>query len=71
MSFNNLHKIKNHYWCKDINWNKVEKKEMIPPWIPDLEQSNFDPEYTSLPLDFNEFDNNSSQLKLNGSMSRR
>ena len=27
-------------------------KSINPPWLPDIEKSNFDPEYTSLPLDF-------------------
>ena len=28
-------------------------KKIEPPWLPDITQSNFDPEYTSLPLEFN------------------
>jgi hypothetical protein len=37
-------------------------KEIEPPWIPELSKSNFDPEYTSLPLDFSELkvDNNNN-----------
>ena len=36
-------------WCKDINWKKVHKKELIPPFKPFWNKSNFDPEYTSMP----------------------
>lgn len=27
------------------------EKSIEPPWLPDITKSNFDPDYTSLPLD--------------------
>ncbi len=53
-SYRNISQIKSHPWCCDIDWEKIERKEIAPPWLPDIKQSNFDPEYTSLPLNFNE-----------------
>ena len=44
--------IKRHPWLKGVTWKAYLKKEVTPPWLPDIDQSNFDPEYTSLPLDF-------------------
>jgi serine/threonine protein kinase len=38
--------IKEHPWCKDIDWQLVKDKKMTPPWKPRLDRSNFDPEYT-------------------------
>jgi hypothetical protein len=40
--------IKEHPWCKDIDWDKVLKKKVDPPFKPFLHRSNFDPEYTSM-----------------------
>jgi hypothetical protein len=38
-------KIKNHPWCRDVNWTKVLNKELKPPFEPSIFSSNFDPEY--------------------------
>lgn len=43
--------IKRHPWCADIAWEDVATKRASPPWLPDVTKSNFDPEYTSLPVD--------------------
>jgi hypothetical protein len=40
--------IKEHPWCADIEWSKVFKKEMNPPFKPFMNRSNFDPEYTNM-----------------------
>ena len=53
-SFKNIKHIKSHPWCCDIEWDQINKKLIEPPWLPDIKKSNFDPEYTSLPLNFNE-----------------
>jgi hypothetical protein len=37
--------VKNHPWCKGVNWDDVLNKRMKPPHMPSLEHSNFDPEY--------------------------
>lgn len=46
--------IKNHEWFKGVDWDKYLKKEVMPIWKPQLEKSNLDPEYTELPLDFDD-----------------
>lgn len=46
--------IKNHPWFSNISWDRFKLKKTSPAWIPDMNQSNFDPEFTSLPLDFDE-----------------
>ena len=40
--------IKEHPWCADIEWAQVLKKDVLPPFKPFLNKSNFDPEYTSM-----------------------
>ena len=42
--------VKNHPWCANIPWDQFLLKAVAPPFVPSLQQSNFDPEYTSLPL---------------------
>jgi serine/threonine protein kinase len=37
--------IKNHPWCKDIDWDAYLAKKVAPPNSPSISQSNFDPEY--------------------------
>lgn len=39
------HRLKNHPWCKSIDWEAIELKKVKPPFIPKLFKSNFDPEY--------------------------
>ena len=38
-------RIKAHPWCSDINWQSVLEKRQVPPHIPSISKSNFDPEY--------------------------
>ena len=38
-------RIKAHPWCSDINWQAVLEKRQVPPHIPSIFKSNFDPEY--------------------------
>jgi serine/threonine protein kinase len=47
-SKNGAREIKEHPWLKDINWEKVLKKEINPPFKPFYNRSNFDSEYTSM-----------------------
>ena len=46
-----IEEVKVHPWCTDIDWEKYLQKEIKPPFKPNLSSSNFDPEYTSIPLD--------------------
>jgi len=45
--------IKEHAWCKDINWDAYFEHKIEPPFKPDLRQSHFDPEYTKIPVNDN------------------
>jgi hypothetical protein len=36
----------------DINWDDALQKKLLPPIRPSQKYSNFDPEYTSLPVRF-------------------
>ena len=38
----NLSRVKQHAWCKDIEWAKVLEKKLKPPFKPHLHKSNFD-----------------------------
>jgi len=53
-SVNGIEEIKQHEWCEDIDWDMIYHKKITAPWKPRLDKSNFDPEYTQLPLNFDE-----------------
>ncbi len=42
-----IEEVKEHPWCKNIDWARYERKEVEPPFKPSLRQSHFDPEYTA------------------------
>lgn len=52
-----LSEVKSHPWCKKIQWDKLTAKAIPPPIIPNIKVSNFDPEYTSMPVDITAFEN--------------
>jgi serine/threonine protein kinase len=43
-----IEEIKSHPWCKDIDWKRYLAKKVVPPFKPQLQQSHFDPQYTSV-----------------------
>jgi len=47
-----IQEIKDHPFCIDINWEEASQKKMLPPIRPSQKYSNFDPEYTNLPVRF-------------------
>lgn len=47
-----IQEIKDHPFCMDINWQDVYDKRTVPPIKPSQKYSNFDPEYTNLPVRF-------------------
>ena len=55
-------------WCKDIDWNGMLEKSIEPPWLPDIKKSNFDPDYTNLPVDLKDLNSSPgiSNTKING-----
>ena len=42
---NGINELKKHIWFKDIDWEKLEKKEIEAPFLPDKNSENFDKEY--------------------------
>ena len=42
--------IKQHPFFKDVDWQKYYDKEIIPPYVPDVRQLNFLPEFTEIPI---------------------
>lgn len=50
-SVNGFYEVKGHPWCSKIQWDKLLKKRILPPFRPNLRVSNFDPEYTSMEID--------------------
>jgi serum/glucocorticoid-regulated kinase 2 len=34
--------VKNHIFFENLHWGKLAKKQVIPPYIPDLYKLNFD-----------------------------
>lgn len=53
---NGVDEIKKHIWFRGIDWKKLEKKQVVPPYKPALKDlrdiSNFDDRFTGeLPLD--------------------
>ena len=49
-----VEQIKAHPWLRDVDWDLVLSKSMQPPIIPSKKWSNFDKEYTELPVEFPE-----------------
>ena len=41
-----------------MSWTKVREKKTIPPYRPNFRHSNFDTEYTSIPINFQNFEKN-------------
>jgi len=37
--------IKNHKWCKNLNWKAIYNRKVIPPYLPHIRQSNFESEF--------------------------
>lgn len=48
--------VKSHPWCLQIPWERLLLKAKSPPFTPNLRQSNFDSEYTSLPIVESDYD---------------
>lgn len=61
-----ISEIKDHPWFDGVDWKKHYKKEISPLFIPSMRESNFDPEFNELPIDFDEI-----QLKVRQSTERR
>jgi len=64
--FKSVPEIKNHSWFKHVNWEKIHNKEVPPPFVPSKRETNFDPEFNELPVDFDDL-----EIKLRLSTERR
>lgn len=42
--------IKDHPYFDDVDWDKMDEKNAIPPWIPDLNKWHAPKSFTSIPL---------------------
>ena len=51
LGFHGVGDIKNHAWCEGINWARMQKKRIVPPFRPNLKISNFNPEVMAIPVD--------------------
>jgi hypothetical protein len=58
--------IKKHPFFKDIDWEKLYQKKIDPPFKPNIgkdgttDSSNFDTEFTKLPVESNSLENQES-----------
>jgi hypothetical protein len=56
-----LGEVKKHPWLRDVRWDEILMKRIRPPIIPSVRESQIDPDYTELPLDFEE--GNQTQIR--------
>ena len=52
--YQTLAEVKQHPWLRSVSWQDILNKRIAPPIKPDCRESHIDPEYTELPLDFEE-----------------
>jgi len=43
--------IKNHKFFEDIHWGKFQRKQVVPPWLPNLYNWHYNPKFMNIPLD--------------------
>lgn len=60
-----IEEIKAHSWCRSVNWKKLMNKDIKPPFIPHMRESNFDQNFTREQLNssclLDEDDDNNAQ----------
>jgi hypothetical protein len=61
-----VEEIKKHPWLKTTDWQAFLNKDIEPPFIPSMRDTNFDPEFNDMPVDMDEVD-----MKLRLSTERR
>lgn len=52
--YQSLAEVKRHPWLQDVSWQALLERKVKPPIIPNVRESHIDPDYTELPLDFEE-----------------
>ena len=45
LGYKGIYEIKNHEWMKEIDWDLLEKKKIEAPFIPPLNEQNYDKRY--------------------------
>ena len=58
------HQIINHSFFKDIEWDKIEKKEIIPPFLPDINNDNYFKYFNSEDQLNEEYNNHEQKMKI-------
>lgn len=53
LGYNGFGEIKSHKFFKHMNWTKLFRKEIEPPYRPSMREVNFSNEFTSIPVTFN------------------
>ena len=52
LGYNGFDEIKSHPWFKEIDWEKLYRKEVVPPFQPTVKSEEsteqIDPEFTSV-----------------------
>lgn len=49
-----VEEVKEHPWCREVQWETVLMKAKAPPFSPSRQSSNFDKEYTEMLVQFPE-----------------
>lgn len=47
---NEFSQVKNHVFFENLHWGKLTKRQVIPPYIPDLYTISFDKSFIKLPI---------------------
>ena len=42
--------VKNHVFFENVHWGKLARREVVPPYIPDLYECNFADEFLRIPV---------------------
>jgi serine/threonine protein kinase len=53
-ALNGTEEVKEHSWCREVQWDLVLSKAKAPPFLPSTKWSNFDKEYTQMHVQFPE-----------------
>ena len=69
--YQSLTDVKIHPWLSDVKWDEVlAKRWRSPPIVPNVRESQIDPDYTDLPLDFEENKDFDRGSRINGHNNR-
>jgi serine/threonine protein kinase len=52
-STNGMKDVKNHAFFREMDWDLLYNKNIVPPYKPSMREINFSKEFTSIPVQFN------------------